>query len=64
MAQADLCNIGTKERRKRLILGLTSFAIAFWVRFVAAPGSVWFYPVILIALFFGFLGTLQALFCT
>jgi hypothetical protein len=61
---AQPCNIGPKERRKRLLLGLFSFGAAFGVRFLFEPGAVWFYPFQFVLLFFGFLGTLQAFFYT
>jgi hypothetical protein len=64
MATLTACNIGPRERRKRLIVGLISFGAAFGVRFFAGPGLAWFYPLQLLFLFFGFLGTLQAFFCT
>ena len=59
-----VCNIGPRERRKRLILGFFSFGAAFGVRFLLNPNAIWFYPLQLVLLFFGFLGMLQAFFCT
>lgn len=61
---AQVCNIGPKERRKRLVFGLFSFGASFGVRFLFDPNAGWFYPLQLVLLFFGFLGTLQAFFCT